>query len=107
MPKDIPRPFKSPWAYAAAWRAGDAYAGRRWAVINISHNLFVSEFATEQEAKADIKSRKRYHAEAMRAARQAAKGNTKAQKILEARKLAEYLETKKKAKFFKTIPFPA
>lgn len=106
MKRDIPRPYKTPWEYAATWRAGDAYAGRRWAVLNISHNLFVSEFASEAEAKADIRERKKFHREAARAARQVAKGRPTPKKIAP-EKVWNYVQDKQNFKFFKEIPFPA
>lgn len=90
--------------YEFAWRAGDAYAGRRWAVMNVTHGLIAAEVATVDEAAQWLKDiRKR------RAAIARAKGNfsnppKKNVKVEEARK---WIEKKLAAAYGKSIPFPA
>jgi hypothetical protein len=103
--KTIPRPYKSPWTYAISWRAGDDYIGRRWAVVNISHNLIICEFSLEIDAKRAARDLRKRHDDARRAANRIAKG---AKPIREPnKKQIEWLNAKLAAHSFKHMPFPA
>lgn len=103
--KTISRPYKSPWTYALSWRAGDEFAGRRWAVINVSHSVIVRECVTESDAKRAARDLRRYHAEARKAANRAAKGYPRIREPN--RKQIEWMEAKLAAHSFTCIPFPA
>lgn len=108
--KTIPRPFKSPWVYAIAWKPGDSYIGRRWTVLNVSHNLEIASFSLEVEAKTYARGKKKEHEKAMAAARRAARGYTPPREPRSEtirKKSDEWLASKQGADFFNKIPFPA
>jgi hypothetical protein len=102
MKKSIPRPFKSPWTYKARWLSGDENMGRRWGVVNVTHEIIVYRFPTEAEAKAAAREHQKQKRKAATLKVRAVVRAVKSKK-----KIDEFITKKQGAKFFKSIPFPA
>lgn len=101
MKKSIPRPYKSPWVYSARWLAGDENAGKRWAVVNVSHEIIVESYAFEKDAKRAARERQKEKRKPVKL------GGTHRPAAPDIKKAEEYMTKKQKLEFYSRIPFPA
>lgn len=101
MTKTIARPYQSPWTYSIRWMPGDENFGKRWAVVNVTHEIIVEHHALREDAKRAARERQKEKRKAYRLA------NLKRSAAPDEKKAKKYMTEKQLLAFYQRIPFPA